>query len=245
MDLSKEDELLEVIRALEKSLEHAKRQNQVLKAEVDSLKQQLKMKDESTGPRCETPSRKELLTELDKIKSIVERSYSNPSSKQSDPSCPLPASSSSAVVPPPTVISAPPSPQPIQSLAEIRYAHKLKQTPRATPPDQDVAKRPASSGVTARSAYATSVRPKKPANLSEPFKFHEEKSEALTEKEEAKFIDKVMVGYTDLFQRVGPGSFTFGGKTVTMSVKNARVLVKRGAAFVDVETFAEHWRSTK
>lgn len=60
--------------------------------------------------------------------------------------------------------------------------------------------------------------------------------------DESKLVDRLMErrGYLRKFEKIGPGSYRFGSRRVFVTVRNDRLLVRHGNAFVHIDQFANN-----
>jgi hypothetical protein len=61
-------------------------------------------------------------------------------------------------------------------------------------------------------------------------------------RDETKNIDRLMErrGYLRRFEKIGPGSYRFGNRRVFVTVRNDRLMVRDGNAFVHIDEFVGH-----
>ena len=213
---AKEAELLSIIQSLEVSLELHKQENEQLRRQVDEhrkLKEfDVSKKDELLAEQKD-PSNKQLMNELSKIRTMVERSVS-PVREVSSPRAPL-----SPIVPPLNVSSA---------LESFDLASKIN-TSRTT------SRIGSNRFGELRTLYKVNQhrQPIPAARVEQVIK------QVTRPGDELKAIDKLMQqgGYLKMFEKVGPGTYMFGSKRVLITVKNNRILVRNGGAFVEIEDF--------
>jgi hypothetical protein len=221
---AKEAELISIIQSLEVSLELHKQENESLRRKLEESKAP---KEEVVSQNdLKEPSNKQLMSELSRIRNIVERSSSPDRS---------PARSAAPVRAPLSPITQPTLPRPNVGIAlesfdlatkintsrttsrvgsdrfgELRTLHKVNQQRQSLP-----------------SSRVEQVL-KQSTNLS-----------GKQDHQDLRALDKLMHqgGYLKMFERVGPGTYLFGSKRVVIMVKNNKIMVRNGAAFVDIEAF--------
>lgn len=213
---AKEAELISIIQSLEVSLELHKQENMKLRRQIDEdrkVKESEISKNEELLEEQRDPSNKQLMNELSKIRTIVERSVS-PVRERHSPRAPL-----SPIIPPLNVSSA---------LESVDLAGKIN-TSRTT------SRLGNNRFGELRTIYKVNQhrQPIPAARVEQVIK------QVTRPGDELKAIDKLMQqgGYLKMFEKVGPGTYMFGSKRVVITVKNNRILVRNGGAFVEIEDF--------
>ena len=266
---TKEAELLAIIAGLETTIESQKREIIQLRSDLKKTNDQNDARKVQSAPESSfRPAKQEIMSELEEIRDIVERSFIGKASSESSAS-PKPAKDhSSWTIPSSRSAAVPPLPQGSR-LSELRLAYKM-QHPPSRPLTARVALRPAAgkpSGVeisrfprgpgkveppltarpstsfplSARSPFTPSkVNPPSIPRVSRPSSPRASSPRPPDmDKVEARTVDKLMEKFLVHFEKGGSGVYSFGGKRVCVVAKNGRPMIRQAGAFVDVDKFVK------